>query len=150
METIKIVRSGIVATSMMTIFSYLASGGKAKNFREPELLCEIFSEKSAAKKCEQPFLSAGWAAHYAMGVCWSGLENYLLRENRMKADLKSGLLFGCSGGLTGILIWNQLFKLSRRPPLTVYPKFYAHLLLAHIVYSLSVVLLYKATCPQAH
>jgi hypothetical protein len=83
-------------------------------------------------------LPAGWATHYSMGLVWAFVHSFLIQEAKIKPSLKNGFFLGIFSGLTGILIWDLVFKIHPNPPKTDFKRFYSHLLLAHIVYSVSV------------
>lgn len=122
---------------MMTLFSYIVSEAKGKNFKEPVLLAAL--EKDALPEAAKEFaLSAGWSTHYSIGIMWALLYEYLWQNTNIKPTVKSGLILGGLSGLTGILIWGFAFKIHPNPPRIDYRKFYGHLLLAHFIYSISV------------
>ncbi|MDB5249869.1 MAG: hypothetical protein JWQ40_4263 [Segetibacter sp.] len=135
MKAGKILRSGITGTSLMTLFSYTVSNLKKENFREPELLAELLENALQKNNLALP---AGWSMHYSMGITWAALFEYLFDQTAIKRGLKSGLVLGTLSGLTGIVIWGAIFKFHPNRPRIDFKGFYGHLLLAHIVYSLSV------------
>ena len=67
MQTDKIIIPGIVETSAMTVFSYMISKSKIKNFRELEVLAQLMHHlpTHVSKRKAQ---IAGWGMHYAIGV----------------------------------------------------------------------------------
>ncbi|HEY0067349.1 MAG TPA: hypothetical protein VGB46_08300 [Flavisolibacter sp.] len=62
------VTRGLAATSLMTLFSYLVSEYRRKNFREPELLGDMVQPAVEKKELAQP---AGWGIHYGFGLTWA-------------------------------------------------------------------------------
>ena len=136
MRADKILVSGLIATSFMTLFSYLVSAYKRENFKEPELLGGL--EKDALPAVAKELsLPAGWATHFSIGIVWAALYEYLWQNLNVKPTVKTALVLGGFSGLTGILIWWLAFRIHPRAPRTQYRKFFGHLLLAHFVYSIS-------------
>lgn len=140
MNANKIILPAITGTSLMTLFSYLASMLEKKNFSEPELLAAL--EKPALpgelKKLDLP---AGWATHYSTGILFTLLYEYILRKTNSKPTLANGIALGGISGIAGIFIWKLSFKAHPAPPRTDYRKYYRQLLLAHFVFGISVALL---------
>jgi hypothetical protein len=135
MKTSKILIPGVAATTLMTLFSYVLSKAEHKNFKEPELLRGLMEDKMPGKGLALP---AGWITHYTMGISWATVFEVLFREAHVKRNLKNGLVLGALSGLTGIVIWRLAFKIHPNPPRTDYKRFYIQLLLAHLVYALTV------------
>jgi hypothetical protein len=138
----KIVLPGLTATSLMTLFSYAVSEYKAKNFKEPQLLAGLLKDALPAKELA---LLAGWATHYSMGITWASVFQFLFERTTTKPNFKNGLLLGGLSGLTAIVIWRLAFKIHPDPPRTHYKRFYAHLFLAHLVYSSAVTTISRDT-----
>lgn len=137
MNASKILLTGLTGTSMMTLFSYIASKAKGENFKEPELLAAL--EKDALPEAAKELaLPAGWCTHYSIGIGWSLVYQYLWEKTKIKPTVETGLILGGLSGLTGILFWRLFFKMHPNPPHIHYKKFYGHLLLAHLIYSTSV------------
>lgn len=86
----KIVVSGLVATSLMTIFSYCTSKLKDKNFREPQLLGALLNEvlPNSEKRWAIP---SGWVTRYGIGFVWALFHNYLFETFRVETNLKNSL-----------------------------------------------------------
>jgi hypothetical protein len=135
----KIILASIAGTSAMTVFSYIVSARKKKNFREPELLSAIMEEPGITKK-EVNFLPAGWAAHYTAGMLFVLAYNRLFNLADIRVRLKNGILLGGISGLIGALTWKLVFTLHPDPPVTDYKSFYRHLVIAHIIFGATVIL----------
>jgi hypothetical protein len=140
MDLTKALFSGIAATSVMTAFSYMISGGKLKNHKEPELLASMVENAwpYIPKSTSRP---AGWAAHYAFGLAWALVHEMVLDKTSVKRNARTGLLFGSLGGLTGVIIWELLFRANPKRPNIDYRSFYTHLLVAQIIFSTTFLLL---------
>jgi hypothetical protein len=140
MNTRKMVESGIAGTTLMTVFSYAASFDAGKNFKEPQLLSDFFPKKLQDLRLAVP---AGWLTHYSMGISWAAVFQLLFNGKIAKPDLPNGILLGTLSGITAIAIWRSAFKLYSTSPKTSLKSFYSHLVLAHLVYSLTVLYLHK-------
>jgi hypothetical protein len=135
MKVNSIFLSGLAGTSAMTLFSYLVSAVERRNFKEPELLAELEDDVLPAQS-KQVALPAGWSTHYTMGIVWAGVFHFLWHKTAFRPTSKSSLSLGILSGITGVIIWDLVFKAHPNPPRTNYKRFYGHLLLAHVVYSL--------------
>lgn len=136
MKVGKILLSGLVATSLMTLFSYLASNAEKENFKEPELLAELEDEALPAKS-KYLALPAGWVTHFSIGILWALFYGFIWEKMKIKPTTKSGLALGAFSGVTGIIIWDTAFRLHPKPPKTNFKQFYKQLFFAHLVYSLT-------------
>lgn len=135
MKANKILLAGVTGTTMMTLFSYIVSNAKDRNFKEPELLAALLKDVLPDKRLALP---AGWSTHYSMGISWAVVFQFLFEKTTIKPDIKTGLVLGVLSGLTGIIVWRLAFKMHCKPPKIDFKKFYGHLLLAHLVYSITV------------
>lgn len=134
MQVLQTIKAGIVATSVMTAFSYAVSERKGKNYKEP-LLLSLFVKRLAAKQNRLPDAS-GWLLHYTLGCIWAGV--YMFWMKRLRApSCRHVLLFGCFSGAFGVLIWRALFRHHPNPPQTDRQKFYRQLVAAHLLFTLS-------------
>lgn len=137
MKTNKIIVSGLAATSLMTFFSYIVSTYKQKNFKEPELLA-VLEENALPAEAKSLALAAGWSTHFSIGIAWAGVYKYLWQNAGVKPSFESGLVLGGLSGLTGVLIWRTAFRIHPDPPRIEYNRFFGHLILAHLVYGVTV------------
>lgn len=127
--------AGVVATSVMTAFSYAVSAVEGENFKEPHLLTLFVKGMTAVR---HPVISvSGWPVHYTLGCVWAGVYTVLAERLRRKASFKNALLFGLFSGTVGVIIWRAMFRHLPNPPKTAYGKFYRQLFVAHIVFALS-------------
>jgi len=122
---------------LITIFSYLVSSSQRKNFKEPLLLAEM--EHRLLPAAAKPLvLPTGWSSHYSIGVVWPGFLVWYSKMN-IKPAYKTGLILGIFSGLVAVAISRATSKALRNPHKINHQQFFLHLVLAHIVYSLSVV-----------
>ena len=139
----RILFAGIVGTSAMTLFSYLVSERKNKNFREPELLGQLI-ERLPIKSSNQSAHIAGWAIHYAIGISFMVCYSKIWEHTRSKPTLSSGALLGAVNGLVGVSGWKLMFEAHPNPPAKELKPFFGHLILAHVVFGVFNVIGYKS------
>jgi len=140
MNSEKIFEAGMGGTTLMTLFSYGASTYTGKDFREPALLAKFFQKQLKNSSLAVP---AGWLTHYTMGICWAAVFRLLFANKIAKPDVRNAVLLGTGSGITAIAIWHLAFKLCAANTKISFKSFYTHLVLAHLVYSLSVTALIK-------
>ena len=128
-----LITSTLIATSTMTLFSYILSAFAQQNFRETDLLAQLIRGwKPSLKRSSSQLL--GWQAHYSLGVIWGSF--YAMTRNRNR-PLASSLLFGCTGGLSAIFFWKKAFDFNPKPAPTQRRDFYVQLFFAHLIFSLT-------------
>ena len=135
MQVKETIGAGVVATSVMTAFSYALSAIAKKNFKEP-LLLTLFVRRLVPK--QNAFLHVcGWPLHYGLGCIWAGVYTFRAERLDRKPSLRHTLLFGCISGIVGIIIWRALFRRHPCPPQTDRRGFYQQLFVAHLLFTLS-------------
>ncbi|MGE5943964.1 MAG: hypothetical protein ACM31G_06455 [Flavobacteriales bacterium] len=127
--------SAIVGTTAMTLFSYIVSESKNKNFREPEVLGQLV-ERLPNKISNKSAQITGWGTHYAIGILFMLIYTKLLEQTKAKTSLTSGTLLSITSGLTGIMGWKGMFEGHPNPPSKNLKSFFGHLMLAHIVFGI--------------
>lgn len=129
--------TGLVGTTAMTLFSYLVSGGKDRNFKEPQLLGNMSEDilKTAKTPVKQ---LAGWSAHYAIGLLFSAGQWWLQGKSNTRPSLAAGVASGVVGGLAGVAMWQATFAAHPAPPSVNKPRYFGHLILAHVVFGVAV------------
>ena len=132
----KILLPSAVATSLMTLFSYLIAEKENKNFSEPELLATIEKKKLPAS-LKQLALPGGWLTHYSVGVLMALFFDVTWQQFNIKSTLNRSIVAGTLGGLVAIGSWRLLFTSLPRHSKNYYKKFYAQLFIAHIVFALA-------------
>jgi hypothetical protein len=142
MQAAKILTSAIVGTSAMTLFSYLISESKSKNFREPEVLGQLIKRlpESCSKESAQ---ISGWCTHYAVGILFVVFYNELWKQKKINPSLTSGALLGAASGFAGIIAWKSTFEVHPNPPAKNLKKYFGHLIIAHIVFGIFSSINYK-------
>lgn len=130
----KIVVSGIIGTSAMTIFSYLVSKIMGENFREPEILAILI--KNMLPTATPYAIYLGWVLHYLIGFAFVVVYVRLWDNNQLKPNVASGILLGAISGIIGIIGWYIVLKLHPNPPLINLINYFILLFFAHIVFGI--------------
>jgi hypothetical protein len=137
MEFKKVLSSGILGTSAMTIFSYLVSQLMSKNFREPEIMSFLFKNLSITFLQYGTFLGyLAWTFHYIIGFSFVFIYVKLWDNNKVKPNLISGIFLGAITGIVGIIGWYITIKIHPNPPIVNLKNFFILLFFAHIVFGI--------------
>ena len=129
------VLSALTATSAMTLFSYIISKKEGENFKEPKLLGDFVKRSfNTNEETSQPM---GWALHYLTGVAFTGAYKGFLSLVQKRPTAKNGLLYGALAGGAGVAMWSVLFKNHHNPPKTHREGFYTQLIIAHVIFGLT-------------
>ena len=131
----------IIATSMMTLFSYITAWIFKEPFKEPQLLASLLEIFHFYSKRINHIL--GWLLHYMIGLLFILLYLFLKDKGWMAINLKSSLLYGAIIGFTGILGWFIMFKLSLFRPKMTYWLYYTQLFFAHLIFAVSILFCHK-------
>jgi len=145
MKYLEIITAAVVATSAMTLFSYIVSGIFGKQYREPVLLQFVIGA-IPVKLHKYPKILWSWAIHYSIGVffvilfyipIWSSRTNWYV------LSLPSGFVAGCIFGSAGILGWRIMFRFAGGNPPTDRAGYYIHLFIAHIVFGVAIAVVHN-------
>lgn len=142
MKTKQIIAATVFGTTAMSVFSYVVSALKDKDFKEPELLAE-FIKVIVPSADEETAEKVGWQAHYGIGLTFAAAMAEIWEHTPVKPSIASGALLGAAGGVAGILGWTQIFKLEDEPPVENKLDYYGHLMLAHIIFGIGAAAGYK-------
>jgi len=141
MKIKKIITSALIGTSAMTLYSYIQSREKSKDFREPRLLTSLINRGSESTNVPK---SSGWILHYAVGTGFTSIYHILWNQT-IRPSLVSGVLLGAVNGAVGVVVWSTAMKVHPAPPRIDRKSFYRHLLSAHMVFGTFVALSSKYT-----
>jgi hypothetical protein len=131
----RIVVSAVTGTIAMTLYSYILSWSKNKNFKEPKLLGKMIQRLV-------PFLQrknarvAGWGMHYLVGLLFAEGYAPFWSEQQQSSNIKTGLILGGLSGLAAILIWKFTLDMHPFPPPVQFLKFAGQLFIAHLVFGM--------------
>lgn len=136
MKTGNVFFSALIGTSAMTLFSYLISRKKNKDFREPALLGKMVYR--SVPEIQKPLAEvAGWVLHFSAGLIFTTIYTEFLKRKILKPDLPDAVVLGFVNGVAAVVIWKATFSLHPDPPQIQFGDFYKHLILAHVVFSTS-------------
>ena len=142
MKTKQIIAATVFGTTAMSVFSYVVSALKDKNFKEPELLGE-FAKAVIPGIDQETAEKAGWQSHYGIGLVFAGIMAEVWENTPVKPSIASGALLGAASGVAGILGWTQIFELEDEPKVEHKLDYYGHLILAHAVFGIGAAAGYK-------
>lgn len=135
--------SAVVATSIMTAFSYILSNIRNKQFREPELLNIVLSSSDLFNLELSKKSSVGWILHYLIGLILVLIFEILLKFELIPISITSGAIFGFVAGIMGVFGWKLFFYLSEKPSeITWNIEYYLQLIVAHILFGISTSVVY--------
>ncbi|MCZ4501115.1 MAG: hypothetical protein JWQ74_3672 [Marmoricola sp.] len=135
-----VVATSVVATSAMTVFSYIVSRIKADNYREPLLLADFFEKSAQTKK--QTALSLGWIVHYGVGFLFGLIYEPISKKRIDRPPFRKGFCFGLLAGAAAIGGWSVLFRLHADKPKINHQLFFKQLVISHIIFGLVFASLY--------
>lgn len=127
-----LIASSAVATTAMTAFSYALSAVLKSNYREPDHLAAVLSEKSGSNS-RRP---VAWVLHYLVGTLWALVWNILSNAPRRRKKRPGPAAFGTSSGIAAVVIWKLVLLTCPRARKRVKPFFYVQLVAAHSVFGI--------------
>jgi hypothetical protein len=134
MKTGNVLLAAAVGTGAMTLFSYLVSRKKNKDFREPRLLGKmVYRAVPEIKKPQAKVI--GWILHCTTGLTFAVIYHYLLKDTKLNSNVPDGIVLGLANGVVAVGIWKATFSLHPDPPKIHFNDFYKHLVLAHVVFA---------------
>ena len=136
MKTKSILLGAAAGTAAMTVFSYFLSGKKDKEFKEPKLLGKMVNRAFPSME-EAPAQIAGWMMHGSMGLIFASVYQWLLENINFRRDVPDDIFIGFVNGIAGVVIWKLVFSVHPDPPKIHFKRFYQHLVLAHIIFSVT-------------
>lgn len=139
----KYILAWVVATSLMTGFSYLFYYITKKEAREPFLLNYILVNKFPDVLPFKSHASMGWILHYILGIVFLLLNILLINVFDVDASILWGLPFGVFAGVLGLIGWNILFNIAGQLPEINFIIYYLQLLVAHIVFCVSAIAIHN-------
>lgn len=130
-QQLRIIAASAIATSAMTVYSYLLSWIKNFEFKEPRLLSLMLGNiDSDFKKNKR---AASWSTHYLTGLMFAELYAPFWEQSK---SVKSGLIFGGLSGIAAILLWEITLTVFREESLVNFRQFAGQLVIAHVVFGL--------------
>lgn len=140
--TLTIVVASIVATSVMSLFSYLISVSFRELYKEWVLLSYCLTSFSITlSKGTKTLL--GWLIHYAIGLLFVVGYHVVWENDIMERTWTSALILGAISGIIGILSWVIIFKISKYVPSIDFQGYYLQLFFAHVIFGLTAFAIYN-------
>lgn len=134
--------SGLIATSLMTLFSYIWSWINTSKFKEPQLLNLLLQSSTTIRLNPGKKNVRGWIIHYTIGWFFVLCFDIIWRNTPLEPSFGSGAILGAIAGLMGITGWKIFFKLNADPPEIKFGEFYFQLIIAHVIFGLGAVVVY--------
>lgn len=125
--------ASLVATTVMTLFSYIVAHLKKTNFKEPELLNELWNNSQLPIYPSKESV-VGWVCHYMMGIFFGLIFFVIFTYTSLDFSILNYILFGIAAGIMGILGWQFLFWINPNPPDIQINHFFIHLIIAHMIF----------------
>lgn len=139
---LQILISSVIATSVMTLFSYTVSEAARETYKEPVLLGYILSSLNI--KVSSPLkLFLGWLMHYLIGVAFVVAYHIVWYYQLMDISWKASILLGIISGIIGIISWVILFKMVPTKPNIDFKGYYAQLFVAHMIFAIVAYFIYN-------
>lgn len=142
MKTGNILLAALAGTTSMTLFSYLVSRKKNKDFKEPKLLGKMVYRAIPDIK-KRTAKVAGWSLHCGTGLAFTIAYKVLLDDTKLKSNLPEAVLLGIANGIVAVGIWGTVFILHPDPPEIHFKRFFGHLILAHVFFATPSLLILK-------
>ena len=131
--------STFIATSLMTLFSYIVSAGFRELYKEPLLLKYILI-KFKINVSDQVKEVFAWGIHYTIGLLFVLSYYFLYHYKLIHFIFLTGFYLGAISGIIGIIGWIIMFKLSGFNHKINDKGYYIQLFVAHVIFGLTAVL----------
>lgn len=131
--------SSIIATIIMTFFSYFYSEVKNEKFKEPQLINILINRLPNSSISIDKHHILGWFLHFLIGFIFTAIFFLIWKFTNLSISWLSGIILGFFAGLLGVLGWRIAFSVHPNPPEIQFSKFYIQLIVAHILFGLGCV-----------
>ena len=131
----RVVTAAVAGTTMMTLYSYVISLARQKNFKEPVLLDKLITRLVPVADTKDSRVT-GWAMHYLVGLLFAETYAPFWRGAQHVSNAKKGLILGGFSGIAAILIWKFTLDAHPLPPKVDFVRFAGQLFIAHLVFGL--------------
>ncbi|WP_405328593.1 hypothetical protein [Leeuwenhoekiella sp. LLG6367-2.1] len=140
--TLLIIVATICSTITMTTFSYLLSYFIKKQYREPELLNLLICKSKFIPIEASKNHPLGWIIHFSIGLVFDAVLILLWSNYSLSSSWQSGVYLGIVLGIIGSIGWTLFFKTIYKPSHIDF-WYFVHLIIAHIIFVLTALALYK-------
>jgi hypothetical protein len=128
-----------IATSAMTIFSYVISASFKELYKEPLLLKYILVKINVSVSDNLKEVLA-WVIHYAIGFLFVLSYYFLWKLGIIHLTVLNGLYIGAISGIIAIISWIIMFRLSGFNRKATDKGYYTQLFIAHIIFGIAAIL----------
>ncbi len=143
MSLVIILFAGLVGTSVMTGFSYLAGLLFQLESREPKLLNELLRRAHGITADISENDPPGWIIHYIIGFVFSGITGAYLWYMDTDPTWLLGIISGFFLGILGALGWLGMFAFHHSPPKINLFRYLVQLVIAHMFFGLGAIWIYR-------
>lgn len=127
--------TSFIATSVMTLFSYIVSWITQQPYKEPLLLAVLLNNFHVSDN--KTSRTIGWSLHYLLGLLFVLAYDAIVRLEWLPISWTGALLYGTIIGIIGIIGWIIMFRMSYTKPKMSYRVFYTQLFVAHVIFALA-------------
>lgn len=128
--------ASLIATSLMTAFSYFLSHQFNTLFKEPVLLGYIL-KNIGLDFGTTTLLKFGWMLHYLIGLTFVIIYHFLWNYDYVAYTYYGAFLLGFGSGIVGIAEWYIMFQITNHKPKIPFKAYYLQLLFAHIIFGIT-------------
>ena len=139
---LQIIITSIVATSIMTLFSYIISASARELYKEPVLLTYILTSLKI-EVSPQTKIILGWILHYLIGLCFVLIYHWLWLYNVIAMSWPAAFILGIISGIIGILSWIFLFAIVPKKINIDFKGYYVQLFTVHIIFAIVAFIIYQ-------
>ena len=136
LDTFYIIITAILATTLMTAFSYFLSYMMRKQFKEPELLNKLLSRLHVIGSSTVEINPLGWFIHYTVGIIFIMFYEIIWATTSISPTLGNFVFIGGLFGIVAIITWAIVFRIHPRPPKVDILWYFAQLFVAHIIFGM--------------
>jgi hypothetical protein len=149
MRAKNILLAGAIGTTFMTVFSYILSKKRKRNFSEPKLLQALLQSSGPASTTLSAKVAA-WALHYITGIAFTTTYAFTLKLLKTNPSLLKAFVFGILAGGVSIVVWKMLFSFNHKYAKLKDDEYFLQLFIAHIVFGLMTSQFYALLDQQKH
>lgn len=128
--------ASLIATSLMTAFSYILSHQFNTLFKEPVLLGYIL-KNIRLDFGTTALIKFGWILHYIIGLTFVIIYHFLWDYDYVAYSYSAAFLLGLGSGIVGIAGWYIIFQITSHKPKIPFKAYYLQLLIAHIIFGIT-------------
>lgn len=137
---IQILSAAVIATALMTAFSYIVSESFKKLFKEPVLLA-YFLNRLGINASRTTVTVLAWTLHFLIGFIFVTIYHFVWQTELLTFNWQSSLVLGAISGVVGIIHWFAIFIYTRHHPRIPFTAYYIQLFFAHLIFGIAA---YKA------